>query len=383
MSTQDSAPHVQTVPLRENALFRKLSPDLTTSETLSLSVIDFDTGQTIFAEGDASDHCYLVESGAVRITRTGLDGTQELLAIVWPGSFFGEMGLYDAAARSADATAVGPTRLGRLERGAFERLSEVAPLELMETLAEVNIARLRASNDLLVQGLADAGRLKAVGAELSTLSHNLRSPLGTIRNAADMLSEWLEGGSQDTSKMVAFVRIVQSTADRSLTQIDQLMARLRGEPSLERSQVSVGELLRDLREQVTGLIADPVVRYEDAQADHVSTVFVDRGEWISALSNLVKNSVEALSPKGGEVKVVVQEEDGEVIFTVQDSGHGIAPEKLPRFFDRGYTDGKKGGTGLGTAHVRSVVEAHGGTVDVRSEIGKGTSVLMRLPKLPA
>lgn len=383
MSTHDDAQHVPTVPLRENALFHKISPDLLDSVVLSLSVVGFDTGQTIFAEDDAPDYCYLVESGAVRITKTGLGGTQELLAVAQPGSFFGELALYDSAARSAHATAASPTRLGRLDRGAFERLGQVAPLELMATLAETSIARVRATNDLLVQGLADAGRLKAVGAELSTISHNLRSPLGTIRNAADMLSEWLERGGQDAGKMAAFVRIIQSTADKSLTQIDQLMARLRGEASIEPSQVSVGDLLRDLREQVTGLIDARGVRYEDEQTDYVGTVFVDRREWVSALANLVKNSVEALPPEGGEVKVTVKDEDGEVIFAVEDSGRGIAPEKLPRFFDRGFTDGKEGGTGLGTAHARSVVEAHGGKADVHSDVGKGTRVRMRLPKPPA
>jgi len=375
---KEAQQHVRTVPVRENSLFRRIPPEILDLAVMSLSPMSLEAGQAAFFEGDALDYCYLVESGAVRITKTGPESEPELLAVAHPGDFFGELALYDAAPRSATAKAAVPTRLSRLNRSAFERLCRTAPLEMASTLAEVSIARVRETNELLVRVLADAGRLKAVGADLGTLSHNLRSPLGTIRNAADMLSEWLADGNQDLTRMAAFVQIIQNTADRALTQIDHLMARLRGEISAERTRVQVGELLRDLREQVSGLFRGGAVRYEDGQIDYSGWVLVDRGEWVGALANLVRNSVEALPPEGGEVNVTVREQDGEVIFAVQDDGRGISAEKLPRFFDRGFTDGKAGGTGLGTAHVRAVAESHGGRVDVRSELGTGTVVEMRL-----
>lgn len=374
---KDAQQYDRTVPVRENALFSRIPPEVLDLVVMSLSAVSLEAEQATFSEGDAPDYCYLVESGAVRITKLGPEGESELLAVAHPGDFFGELALYDAAPRSATAKAAVPTRLSRLDRSAFERLCRAAPLEMASTLAEASIARVRETNELLVRGLADAGRLKAVGANLGTLSHNLRSPLGTIRNAADMLSEWLEDGTLDLARMAAFVRIIQNTADRALTQIDHLMARLRGEVGAERTHIQVGELLRDLREQVSGLLRG-AVRYEDQQIDYNGCVLVDRGEWVGALANLVKNSIEALPPGGGEVKVTVCERDGEVIFAVEDDGRGVSPEKLPRFFDRGFTDGKAGGTGFGTAHVRAVAESHGGRVDVRSEVGTGTVVEMRL-----
>ena len=340
--------------------------------------ISLEANQVVFDEGDAPDYCYLVKSGAIRITKAGLGGRKELLSIIEAGSFFGELALYAPAPRSARATAAVPTSLGRLDQKGFDRLRKIAPLQMASTLADVSIERVRQTNDRFVQELAATGRLSELGADLGTLSHNLRSPLGTIRNAADMLVEWLEEGSQEAGKLLGFVRIIQRTSDKALENIDQLLARLRGEGSPDRELVKVDDLLADLREQTRGMLREGIGYVENVTFD--GGVLVDRSEWIAALANLVKNSVEALPPIGGNVKVTVGEENGEVVFSVSDDGCGIHPEKLPRFFDRHFTHGKEGGTGLGTAHARAVAEKHGGQAKVHSEIGKGTTVELRIPQ---
>jgi signal transduction histidine kinase len=161
------------------------------------------------------------------------------------------------------------------------------------------------------------------------------------------------------------------------------MARLRGEPADVRTRVAVAALLRELR-QVTRAYASRLrVRYDDEDATAGGEVVVDRSEIVAALANLVKNAVEALPPSGGEVRVSAAADGIAVVFSVSDSGAGIPPELLPRIFERSFTHGKAGGTGLGLSHVRAVAQRHGGRVEVESEVGRGTTVRIRLPRAPA
>jgi signal transduction histidine kinase len=373
------APSVPTVPAAENVLFRNLPPSILASENISLKTREFAQGESVFAEGDAGDYCYLVESGAVRLTKTSSSGVEEFLAMVDPGGFFGELALYDDSPRVAHARAAVPSRLVLLDRAGFETLRRAAPLEMMSTLAEVNITRVRQANALLVKNLAEAGRLKEIGGELSTIAHNLRGPLATIRNAADTLEMLTTEGGSDPSKLAKFVKMIQDTADGALSDIDYLMARLRGDAPAERVLVRVSDLLADVRKRVGVFVHRPGVTYDDSQMEYDGPVRVDSREWAGALTNLVKNAVEALPDHGGHVWVCVRTEGREVVFTVQDNGKGVPAEMLGRFFDRGITRGKSRGTGLGTAHVQSVVEAHRGRATVSSTLGVGTTVEMRLP----
>jgi two-component system phosphate regulon sensor histidine kinase PhoR len=100
---------------------------------------------------------------------------------------------------------------------------------------------------------------------------------------------------------------------------------------------------------------------------------------------LVDNAVK-FSPKGGEVEIRLSEKDGSILTAVEDHGIGIAPENMPRIFDRFYhlekhEDDLFGGIGLGLAIIRQVIEQHHGHLDVASEPGKGSVFTMNLKKM--
>jgi two-component system sensor histidine kinase BaeS len=102
-----------------------------------------------------------------------------------------------------------------------------------------------------------------------------------------------------------------------------------------------------------------------------------------ALGNLVANALR-FTPSGGSVVVSVEQSGRQVVWTVSDTGPGIAPEHLPHLFDRFYRadpsrSRSTGGSGLGLAIVRHLVEAHGGQVEVASEVGRGSTFVIRLP----
>lgn len=361
---------------RDNDLLRMIPLDALSTARVPVEELSLKEGEIVFREGDPPDFCYLVRSGAVRITKALSHGRQELLSVISAGEFFGELSLYDSAPRSATATAAVTTQLGRISQETFEALRRAAPLEFAATLADVSIERVRRTNERLVQELVVAGRLSEVGADLGTLAHNLRSPLDTIRNAAEVVGGWLESPTHNIEETRKFVGIIHRTSNRALDQIEQIMARIRGELNAEFTRVPVAKVLGELKEQIQGHIR-PGVRYNEA-ITYTGDVEVDPQSWVAALANLIKNSIEALPAEGGDVVVAVDEESGEVVFRVTDTGCGIEREKLPRFFDSLITNKAKG-TGLGTAHARAVAERHGGRASVASEVGTGTTVELRIP----
>jgi signal transduction histidine kinase len=101
------------------------------------------------------------------------------------------------------------------------------------------------------------------------------------------------------------------------------------------------------------------------------------------LGNLLSNAL-THTPSGGEVVVAAQARESEVELSVSDTGEGILPEHLPYIFERFYRADKSrsratGGTGLGLAIARQLVEAHGGRIEVESEVGQGTAFTFTLP----
>jgi signal transduction histidine kinase len=112
-------------------------------------------------------------------------------------------------------------------------------------------------------------------------------------------------------------------------------------------------------------------------------VAADRERVHQVLFNLLDNAVR-FTPAGGEVTVAAQRENGSVHISVADTGVGIAPEHLPRLFERFYRvdparSREDGGTGIGLAIARSVVEAHGGHIRAESQLGRGSTFTFDLP----
>lgn len=373
--------HRRFVQYTRNALFRGIPRELLRQEKVVSSTISVAPGTVIFEEGDPPDYCYLVGGGAVRISKALPDGQDELLAMIEPGDFFGELALFDSSLRSARATAAVPTRLGRVDLRAFEYLREVAPLQIASILAERTIDRVRQTNVQLVNELAAAGRLSSIGSELGDIAHDLRAPLATIRTTADILYEWVSADTSSRPDTARFVDMIRDTANQGLLYADYVMARLKGEIEEGKSLVATDALLQDLRQITGGYFMSPVIRYRDENVSFRGEVAVERSEFVAALANLVKNAVEALPADGGDVDVSVTMEGKSVVFSVSDTGAGIPPEFLPMLFEKRFTHGKEGGTGLGLAHVRRVAQRHGGQVYVESEVGRGTTMRVRIPSI--
>jgi signal transduction histidine kinase len=214
---------------------------------------------------------------------------------------------------------------------------------------------------------------------VADIAHELRTPIsimqGTLEAMLDGIlppdGEELRGLHDETLQLG---RLVADLRTLSLADAGQL--------TLEREPVDVGELVRDVVGRMEVLADEQDITLEHAVADTPS-IEGDSQRLAQVLTNLIDNALR-FTPEGGEVRVGVEGAGEHVRVSVADNGPGIAAEALPHVFDRFWRGDKSrsragGGSGLGLAIARQLVEAHGGSVEVESEVGEGTTFIVQLP----
>jgi signal transduction histidine kinase len=139
----------------------------------------------------------------------------------------------------------------------------------------------------------------------------------------------------------------------------------------------VDELFEELEEQALHLLPAAGIRVE-RDIGFTGSIIIDRNRFIRMLLNIIRNAAEAMAA-GGVLRVGVTRSEGEIRFTVEDTGGGIPEEILPTIFEPFVTHGKSSGTGLGMAIARAVADAHGGRITISTTPGVGTRVDISLP----
>ncbi|MDA0328423.1 MAG: ATP-binding protein [Gemmatimonadetes bacterium] len=215
---------------------------------------------------------------------------------------------------------------------------------------------------------------------VSIVSHDLRNPLGVVLAAADLLLDL----PLDDNQRRRQAEIIARSGRRMLHLIEDLLDLARMEAGALVVRPSQEDLLPIL-EEARSVFADQAearsVLLEVSPAGGQPLARVDRDRIMQALSNLLDNAIR-LTPSGGTVTLAAREDRDHVYVSVVDTGPGIAPDRLERLFDR-FTQingGGGGAAGLGLAIVRGVATAHDGEVTVQSEVGRGSTFSLRLPK---
>ena len=219
---------------------------------------------------------------------------------------------------------------------------------------------------------------------LRLTTHELRAPLGTVRGYASMLDDGDLGELPDAARTA--VRGISKAADVAHNLIEQLVEVSRLD--IGREALSVG---RTRMSDAVGAAAELVRRDADAAdvalAVDVSdaAIEVDRDRLVVAIRNLLSNAIK-YGPHHSRVEVEGRVEDRIVRITVTDEGPGIAPEELPRIFDRYYRSVRSRsvaeGSGLGLYITKRIAELHGGGIEVTSTPGVGSTFRLYLPQRP-
>ncbi len=229
------------------------------------------------------------------------------------------------------------------------------------------------------EALRRRDRLVAMGELASTVAHEVRNPLNAVGMTAQRLKREFLGetpaGGVERVELEELLSVMTSETQRIDRIVQQFLEYARP-PRLAPEPADLDALVGDVADRARPLAEARGVRL-DAEASGAGTSVVDPAQLRQALDNLVRNAVEA-TPSGGRVSLAARSEDGGHAVEVRDTGRGIEPDHLPRVFDLYFTT-KADGTGVGLAVTQQIVTAHGGTIEVDSRPGAGTTMTVRLP----
>jgi signal transduction histidine kinase len=220
---------------------------------------------------------------------------------------------------------------------------------------------------------------------LSTIAHQLRTPLTAVRTSAGLLLDPTARPTEDQRR--ALLQAIESSGERMQGLVRDILelSRFRsGTVSLQLRRFSAGELADSAIAVVAPLAAkrgQRIARLLPAAGDH--RVFGDHRRLEQALLNLLSNA-QRFAPDGGTITVNVVERGLLTCWSVTDDGPGISPEDQARLFERffvgsGDRSARLEGVGLGLPTALAIAQAHGGTIEVQSELGKGSTFTLVVP----
>jgi two-component system phosphate regulon sensor histidine kinase PhoR len=218
---------------------------------------------------------------------------------------------------------------------------------------------------------------------LSNISHELRTPLTSILAFVETLED---GGLEDDENNRHFLSVIRRNGER----MRNLIADILELSQIESGNVSISRVSVDLHRSVDEIITN---LSSMAQARKISlqnevqpgsSVAADSKRLEQMLTNLIDNAIR-FNRHGGSVTISYEQQEGNDLVFVADTGEGIGPKELQRVFERFYRIDRArtrevGGTGLGLAIVKHLARLHGGEVSVESEVGVGTKFTINLPK---
>lgn len=254
--------------------------------------------------------------------------------------------------------------------------------EAREKVREETAARIAA-----LEQLRHADRLRTVGRLASGVAHELGTPLNVVSGRAGLITT----GNLSEAEVVESANIIKAQSERMATIIRQLLdfARRR---SPQKASTDLRKLVRETLNLMAPLGKKRKVTLSLSDEDHPVTAEVDAGQIQQVLTNLISNALQAM-PRGGKVEVGIRRErvrppeghegsEGEYLcIYVLDEGEGISEENMRHLFEPFFTTRDVGeGTGLGLSIAYGLVHEHGGWIDLKSELGKGSCFSVYLPE---
>ncbi|SER94263.1 Signal transduction histidine kinase [Gracilibacillus ureilyticus] len=247
--------------------------------------------------------------------------------------------------------------------------------ERNDELGELASSIKRLSNDL--------ERLKNNRNEfLASISHELRTPLTYIKGYADIISKQ-EITAEERKDYIAIIR--EETVDLTalIKSLFDLAKMDENKFIIHRKNVDLRQLLQTIEERVSPVLQEKNIRFSLTCPSNIQAN-IDPDRIQQVLLNILDNARKH-TPEGKLISLEVAKNDSEIIITIADQGEGIPKEDIPYLFERLYRVEKsrsreKGGSGLGLAIAKEIIESHGGTIEIESEQGTGTTVIIYLKR---
>jgi signal transduction histidine kinase/putative methionine-R-sulfoxide reductase with GAF domain len=218
-----------------------------------------------------------------------------------------------------------------------------------------------------------AERLAAIGQMLSSVMHDMKTPLTIIGGYAKLMSRTADVDKREEQREHIRRQIAQ-LKDMTV----ELLAFARGETEVLLRKVFVRDFLEDVRSQLAEEFSDSGVELV-VETPFGGAVRMDETKMRRVIHNLARNGREAMADTGGTFSIRVEGDDTHVVFRFSDTGPGLPDAIRGRLFEPFATWGKKHGTGLGLAIVKKIVDEHRGTIAVDSVAGRGTTFTITIP----
>lgn len=228
---------------------------------------------------------------------------------------------------------------------------------------------------------SDTARLQRQFEEISILAgglaHEIRNPLSTISMNLDLIAEEVEDeGSPASRRLLQRISTIQKECGHLEGILNDFLQYARV-GQLEFEPADLNEIVSSFLEFYRPQANDRGVEISPHLGSDLPPVEVDRSLLRQVLMNLGRNSLEAM-PSGGVIELQTRYDDGHVLLEFIDNGQGMDEKTRARIFDAFFSR-KQGGSGLGLATVRKIVEAHRGQIHCESELGQGTRMTIQLP----
>jgi signal transduction histidine kinase len=255
---------------------------------------------------------------------------------------------------------------GRVEAGDFStRVQETGPREVRALARAFNAmsARLEETEQQRRSALAD-------------VSHELRTPLTVIQGNLEAIIDGVyPADSAHLEPILAETRILE----RLIEDLRTLTLAEAGSLVLHREATDLRALLTDVAASYRSQAERAGISLTVAASEDLPTLEVDAARIREVVSNLLTNALRH-TPRDGKVELSAAQAGDGVEVAVHDTGAGIPADQLDRIFDRFYRSPDSPGSGLGLPIAKSLIEAHGGTIDARSPAGEGTTIRFTLPR---
>ena len=255
---------------------------------------------------------------------------------------------------------------------AFSTLANEAAVAVENARSYEELQKAHDQLRITYDRLVDQERFVAAGQFATGLAHEIKNPLSAIKTFAEFLPEKYK----DPDFRGTFFRIVQSEVDRINAIVKELSDFAKPAP-LSLKSVRVSVVLKDTLALLSGQCLKLGVKVKPSFRENGTSVRADPQQLKQVFLNLFLNSLDAM-PDGGSLEVATHVTGDRLTVSVQDTGCGVSEAHLPKLWDPFFTT-KERGMGLGLSIVKGIIERHGGAIDLRSQEGQGTTVLVKLP----